>query len=331
MIIALDESYRSASTGRLSNCQLRYFDGPNADREELLQLLTDADVLAVRRPFPFFVDEEFIQQLPSLQVVHKSGSGVDGFDLQALNARGILLANNHGVNAGCVAEHALLLTLLCLRNTFTYLNRMREGLWQQEPPVGGVQQLEGKRVGIVGLGAVGRQVARRVAAFDAQILAYQRTPQPTPEIPAEVQWVALDHLLSESDVVILCVPLTDQTRGMIGARELSRMKNGAILVNVARGPVVDEAALYEALTNGPLRAAGLDVFAEEPTPADNPLLRLENVLATPHIAGRSMEMEQNQIEATMKDLERILAGQRPRNVVNAHSLEPESLRAASLR
>lgn len=331
MIIALDESYRSISTKRLSNCQLHFFDGPKADRDELLSLLADADVLAVRRPFPFFVDKEFIQQLSRLQVVHKSGSGVDGFDLQALNENGILLANNHGVNAGCVAEHALLLTLLCLRNSFPYLRRMREGNWQQEPPAGGVQQLEGKRVGIIGMGAVGRQVAKRVAAFDAQILAYQRTPQPTPEVHAEVQWVGLEQLLSESDVVVLCVPLTEQTRGLIAAQELGRMKKGAILVNVARGPVVDEAALYTALTTGQLRAAGLDVFAEEPTPSDNPLLALENVLATPHIAGRSMEMEQNQVEATMKDLERILTGQRPRNVVNAHSLESGNLRATGLQ
>lgn len=208
---------------------------------------------------------------------------------------------------------------------------MRQGLWQQEPPVGGAQQLEGKCVGIVGMGAVGRQVAKRVAAFDAQVLVYQRRPQPTPEIQAGVRWVDLDQLLSESDVVILCVPLTEQTGGMIGARELARMKKGSVLINVARGPVVDEAALYDALTSGQLRAAGLDVFAEEPTPSDNPLLRLENVVATPHIAGRSVEMEQNQIEATMKDLEHILAGQRPRNVVNAHSVEPGTLRAISLQ
>lgn len=329
MIIALDESYRNASAGRLSNCELRYFDGPKADRQELLSLLNGAEVLAVRRPFPFFVDREFIQQLSSLQVVHKSGSGVDGFDLQALSECGILLANNHGVNAACVAEHALLLTLLCLRNTYPYFNRMREGLWKQEPPTGGVLQLEGKRIGIIGMGPVGQKVAKRVAAFDAQVLAYRR--KPGLEIETEVNWVELDQLLSESDVVILCVSLNDQTRGMIGARELGLMKKGSVLINVARGPVVDEAALYDALTTGHLRAAGLDVFSAEPTPSDNPLLKLENVLATPHIAGRSLEMEHNQIEATMKDLERVLSGQRPRNVVNAHSLEPGNIRAAALR
>jgi phosphoglycerate dehydrogenase-like enzyme len=203
-------------------------------------------------------------------------------------------------------------------------------MWQQDPPPGGVQQLEGKRVGIVGLGAVGRQVAKRIAAFDAQVVAYQRNPQPAPEIPSEIQWVEFDKLLSESDVVILCVPLTEQTRGMVGARELGLMKKGAVLVNVARGQVVDEPALYVALASGHLRAAGLDVFVEEPTGSDNPLLRLENVMATPHIAGRSVEMEQNQIEATLKDLERIIARQRPRNVVNSQLLAQGSTRAQGL-
>ncbi len=327
MLIAFDESYREASKRFADSHDLIFFDGPQARKEVLLGQLQNVEVLAVRRPFPFLVDRQCIALLPKLQFIHKSGTGVDGFDLEALDEQGILLANNQGVNAGCVAEHIVLLTLLCLRNAYQYLANMRQGQWKQDPPPPGVYQLEGKTVGIVGMGAIGRQVARRMAGFGVKILAHQRHPRPGPAIPGSVEWVSLAGLLSESDVIILCVPLTAQTERMIGASELRLVKRTAVIVNTSRGRVIDEQSLYAALAARQILAAGLDVFECEPMPPDSPLLWLDNVFATPHIAGRSIEMVANQVEATMKEIALFVRGQRPQNLVNPQILEGGRARA----
>ncbi len=330
MIIALDESYRQASEEFLADHELLFFDGPSVQLDAITEAWREIEILAARRPFPFFVDRAVIEALPRLQLVHKSGTGVEGFDLEALSEQGILLANNRGVNASCVAEHIVLLSLLCLRNSFQYLANMRNGVWQQSPLHAAVFQLEGKTVGIVGMGAIGCEVAKRMAAFGTHILAYQRRPSLEGSILGGVRWVPLDDLLRESDVVTVHVPLTRETERLIGARELGLMKPTAVLINTSRGRVVDERALYEALTEGRLLAAGLDVFEREPTPTDNPLLRLQNVLATPHIAGRSVEMNRGQIAATMGDLKSFLAGRRPRNLLNPEVLERGTARGGPL-
>jgi len=330
MLIALDESYRDAGTKWLPGHELMFFNGPLAQKEVIASQLHAVEVLAIRRPFPFFVDGEFIKALPRLQFIHKSGTGIDGFDLSALNGHGILLANNQGVNASCVAEHAVLLTLLCLRNSFQYLVNMRNGVWKQDPPPPGIFQLEGKTVGIIGMGTIGCHVAKRMAAFGASILGYQRHPRPEAAILAGVRWVPLDDLLRESDVVTLHVPLTKQTERLIGAHELGLMKPTAVLINTSRGQVIDECALYEALASRRLLAAGLDVFEQEPTPAGNPLLKLDNVFATPHIAGRSVETARGQVEATMRDVALFITGRRPLHLINPEILEQGTARAKHL-
>jgi phosphoglycerate dehydrogenase-like enzyme len=307
-----------------------FFDGPAVQRDEIAKALSEVGILAIRRPFPFFIDKAFIERMPHVQLIHKSGTGVEGFDVSTLSEHGILLASNRGVNASCVAEHVVLLTLLCLRNSFQYLANMRRGIWKQEPPPPGILQLEGKTVGIVGMGAIGCEVAKRMAAFGAKILAYRRRPLLEVAILGGIQWVPLDDLLRESDVVTLNVPLTEETEGMIGARELGLMKPTGVLINTSRGRVVDEQALYEALVEARLLAAGLDVFHQEPAPKDNPLLKLENVFATPHISGRSVETRQGQISGTMQDIASFMAGRRPRYVINPEILERGTARAGAL-
>lgn len=331
MIIALDESYRQACTEFLTDHQLLFFDGPSMERDTIVQAWREIQIVAVRRPLPFLVDRAVIELLPSLQLVHKSGTGIEGFDLKALSEQGVLLANNRGVNASCVAEHIVLLTLLCLRSSFQYLANMRTGVWQQSSLHAAVYQLEGKTIGIVGMGAIGCEVAKRMAAFGTHILGYQRRPSLDASILGGVSWVPLDDLLRESDVVTVNVPLTKETERLISARELGLMKPTAVLINTSRGRVVEEQALYEALTKGRLWAAGLDVFEQEPTPADSLLLRLQNVLATPHIAGRSIEMNREQIVATMRALQSFLAGRRPHNLLNPEILEGGSARSGPLQ
>jgi phosphoglycerate dehydrogenase-like enzyme len=181
------------------------------------------------------------------------------------------------------------------------------------------------------MGAIGCEVAKRMVAFGTRILAYRRRPLLEVAILGGVGWLPLDDLLRESDVVTVNVPLTEKTEGMIGARELALMKPTCVLINTSRGRVIDERALYEALVEGRLLAAGLDVFQQEPTPTDNPLLKLENVFATPHISGRSVETRLGQIAATMQDITSFLAGRKPRYVINPEILEQGTARAGQLR
>jgi glyoxylate reductase len=164
-------------------------------------------------------------------------------------------------------------------------------------------------LGIVGLGRIGSQVARRARGFDMTILYHNRRPRPDAEAQLGVQYVSLDRLLERADYVVLCVPLTRETRGLIGAAELRRMKPTATLVNVSRGPVVDTPALYEALRDGVIGAAALDVTEPEPLPRDHPLLRLDNVVIVPHLGSATVETRQRMAEMSVENLLAGLHGQ----------------------
>lgn len=315
MIIVLDEAYRGAGEHRFPGCTLRFF-AANVSRDELAGLIQDADVLGLRNPPSFPFETALFEQAPGLKFIQKSGSGTDWFDLEALASRGILLAANTGFNAPAVAEHTLLLMLLCLRHPRAAMARLRRGEWSRGPGTPPAIQLHGRTVGIIGLGAIGTAVATAVRGLGAHVVARQRRPGEDAPAAVGITWAPLDELLGAADVVTLHVPLTAETRGLIGPRELSLMKPGAVLINTSRGPVVDEAALTTALCDGHLRAAGIDVFDDEPTAPDNPLLRLDRVYATPHIAGWTAESNARQIEGTLANIERFVSGQRPERVVN---------------
>lgn len=320
MLIVIDAAYRATSEGRFLNHTVRFFSREIEDRARLAEVIRDADVIGLRRVAPALFDRELLDHAPNLRFIHKSGTGTDSLDIEVLTERGILLANNAGINAGAVAEMTLLLTLLCLRNPRGAMDRLRVGEWWREqtdpPPV----MVHGKTVGIVGMGAIGQRVAQLMTALGAEVLAYRRPGiAPSLDMP-NVTWVDLPDLLATSDVVSLHVPLTDQTRGLIGTAELAAMKPTAVLINTARGAVVDESALYTALTTGKLRAAGLDVFAQEPASPDNPLLRLNNVYASPHIAGATAETLPQQLEGTVANIERYVAGLLPERLVNPEVL-----------
>ena len=204
---------------------------------------------------------------------------------------------------------------------------MRSGIVNRVPPAHGGIGIEGKTVGIIGLGQIGTHAARRFAVAGAKIVAHGRHPREEPTIPGGVTWLPLDDLLRTSDVVVPCVPLTPETRRLIGARELALMKPTAVLVNCSRGRVLDERALYEALATRHIRAAGLDVFEQDPVPSDNPLLTLDNVLATPHIAGATAD----QVSGLIENLELFATGRRPRRLANPEILDLGTARATHLR
>jgi D-3-phosphoglycerate dehydrogenase len=257
-----------------------------------------------------------IARARQVRVICKQGVGYDTIDLEAARARGIPVLTTPGVNSEAVAEMAFALALTVARRTARFDRMLRAGAEIVRPRHLGVQ-LQGKTVGVVGMGNIGSAVARKwQGAFDARLVAFD------PHAPAD-RWPDLPHrrvaslaeLLASSDVVTLHLPLTEQSRGMIGSAELALMKRDAILINVSRGGIIDERALFDAMSAGHLFGAGLDVFEVEPPPADHPLLQLENLVATPHAAGGTHETQERSALQVARQVIEVLQGLPPRHRV----------------
>jgi phosphoglycerate dehydrogenase-like enzyme len=260
---------------------------------------------------------EFFRAAPKLRLVQLLSAGYDRVDVEAARKAGVPVANNGGANAIAVAEHTLMLMLAVLKRLVRFHNDVVAGKWRvgnvAETPV---FELAGRTLGIVGLGNIGKKVARRAAAFDMDVQYYDiaRLTEDA-EDALGVRFVLLAELLRTSDVVSLHVPLDDTTRGMISTREFAMMKPSAILVNTCRGPVVDEAALLRALTEGQIAAAGIDVMVEEPPPPNHPLFALPNVTLTPHSAGPTWENWTARFRNGFDNIQRVAAGRPPRWVI----------------
>jgi phosphoglycerate dehydrogenase-like enzyme len=261
------------------------------------------------------VTAEVLAAAPRLRLVQHQGVGYDNIDLRAAARAGVPVALTPEGTFTPVAEHVLLLVLALYRRLGAAHAALREGRWLQWELRSGSFDLLGKCMGIVGLGSIGREVAKRARAFECRLLYTDVAPLPREvEESLGVEYRPLDDLLAEADVVTLHVPLTPATRGLIGERELARMKPTALLINTARGPLVDEDALYRALVSGRLLGAGLDVFAREP-PGDHPLLKLESVVATPHVAAGTRDALETKLRAGFGNMLRVARGEPPRNEV----------------
>jgi len=256
-----------------------------------------------------------LERLPDLKLIAIAATGSDNVDLAACRARGIAVANIRNYSVVSVPEHCFTLMLALRRNLRAYAADVEAGQWQTSSrfcllghPIG---DLAGSRLGIIGYGALGRKVAALGRAFGMDIIATSRSPIGD----ADVSQVALDTLLESADVVSLHLPLSESTRHLIGARELALMKPGALLINTARGGLVDEAALAEALRSGRI-GAGFDVLSQEPPRAGNPLLdlRLPNFILTPHIAWASLGAMQTLADMLVDNIEAWAAGA-PRNLL----------------
>lgn len=230
---------------------------------------------------------EVVTQADGLRAVSRAGSGVDNIDLDACRERGIAVFNTPGANATSVAEHAWSLILAVQRRLVPAAVSTAAGRWDKQSFSGG--EVRGKTLGVVGIGRVGSEVARLGLAFGCTVLVHDPYVAVAEALPGLTS-VDLDALLARSDIVTLHVPLADQTRGLLDAQRIARMKPGAVLINCARGGLVDEAALERALVEGRLSGAGLDVFEREP-PGELPLLRLPQVVATPHVAASTPEAQ----------------------------------------
>ena len=277
--------------------------------EEKASIASDADFLIL---FPGDLEETVLRAARSLKLVQLVSAGFDRMPLDVLAELDIPLANNGGTNSIDVAEHTLALILGVYRRLTEMDRNVRNAGWSDIDSGMTTFTVHGKTVGIVGLGHIGKEVARRLVPFQANVIYFDPFPVPAAvERELQVDRVSLGELLERSDIVTLHVPLNDRTRHLIGPKELAQMKSSAILVNTCRGPVVDEDALIEALTVGTIRAAGLDVLKDEPTGPDNPILQLDNVILSPHIAGVTYDTWRRRGLFIFENLRRVWEGGKP--------------------
>ena len=265
------------------------------------------------------VTVEVARLAPNLKLVQTTSAGTDTLDKTALGEMGVRVSNNGGGNAVAVAEHTIALLISTIRKLQLQFNAVKAGEWAgdiRQAWFSQANEIAGKTVGVVGLGRIGSRVARRLQGWECDII-YSDVVDPEPGIEEELNLkrVDLDDLLSESDIITLHVPLTSMTRGMISDREFDLMKPTAVFINACRGPVVDEAALIRAMESGKVAQAGLDVLEEEPTSPDNPLLHMDNVLVTPHLASFTQESGEKSRTFAMYNAARVLRREDPESVV----------------
>lgn len=283
------------------------------NQDEALEAIREADVVMIGG---FRVDAGMIAAMKRARVICGFGHGFEGVDVDAATRAGILVTNAAEICHLEVANHAAALILALNRKLVQYDRAMRRGVWDR-PAGRPITPLDGETLGLVGLGAIGQALARRLQPFGLRVIAYDPYVEEHPPRELGVRMIAdLRALLGESDWVSVQVPLNAETRHMLGEREFRAMKRTAYFVNCCRGGVVDEAALTRALEEGWIAGAGLDVFEQEPTDPANPLLRLENVIATPHAGGESTESAALSARVASRQAAAVLRGEWPNRVVN---------------
>lgn len=287
-------------------------DPPNKQIEQL----QDAEALITNGLL--WTVEQF-EQMPNLKLLQLMSAGFNTLNVPSIREMGIEVANNSPAISNSVAEHAISLMLMTYKRLEQGISGVKDGTWQEPAksgPNGRLYELAERTVGIVGLGHIGSKVAKRLQGFETDTLFHDVL-----EFDADYQrelkarHVSFDELLERSDIVTVHVPLNSQTRGMFSTREFKAMKNSAVFINTCRGPVQDEAALVKALQDGDIAAAGIDVFEVEPTPLDNPLLHMDNVVVTPHLAGSTQERIDRALQFSFENARRVLNGEKAQNAV----------------
>ncbi|WP_415756081.1 2-hydroxyacid dehydrogenase [Pseudomonas sp. LT1P18] len=265
------------------------------------------------------LDAGLLDLAPNLEAIASVSVGVDNYDIDYLTERRILLSNTPDVLTETTADTGFALILATARRVVELANMVRAGQWKRN--VGPAQfgtDVHGKTLGIIGMGRIGEALAQRGHfGFGMPIIYHSHSPKPAVEQRFNAQYRSLPELLQQADFVCLTLPLTAETEGLIGAEQFALMRPETIFINISRGKVVDEAALIQALRDGQIRAAGLDVFEREPLNTDSPLLQLNNVVATPHIGSATHETREAMATCAVDNLLAALAGERPKNLVNA--------------
>lgn len=292
---------------RVAPPELELHFATSYDEAEQMALVKDADILfagwaAVTRPM--------LEHAKKVRMIEKWGIGVDRIDVEAARAMKIPLAITAGSNAGAVSELAVGLMLAVYRRIAHVDRALREGRWLKAEMRETCYQLAGKTVGIYGFGNIGRKVAQRLSGFECKVIYHDaRRADAGTEERLNARFVDRDTLFAHSDVLTLHAPFIPETAHVVNAGTIATMKEGAILINTARGELVDEKALYDALVSGKLRGAGLDAFAIEPVEAGNPLLTLDQVVATPHVGGAVFDNVENVARHAIGNIMRVLNGE----------------------
>ncbi len=291
--------------------------------EEVLEALRRADVVIGDYTFHMKIDEKLCSAMEKVKLIQQPSTGFDHIDVEACRRRGIPVANAGGANSASVAEYTIMAALALLKRLLYAHEKTRGGEWPQWQLMDmGTYDLLGRTWGIIGLGRIGREVAKRLRGWDVKLVYYDKVRRRDLEEELGVEYRRLPRLLREADVVSIHVPLTPETRGMIGERELRMMKPTAILVNPSRGELVDEEALARALLEGWIGGAAVDVYSREPPGPDHPLVRLArerpevNLIVTPHVAGANSDARQRIVRFSVENVLRVLRGEEPLAVVN---------------
>ncbi len=280
---------------------------------EIIEAVKEADVV-LNTNLPMY--RPVIEQMTRGKQIIRYGHGYDTVDVEAATEKGIIVTNIAGVCSEEVSNHALMFLLACSRKLVLLDRRLRQGEWGRPKLTGGIGTIYDQTLGLVAFGNIARALARKAKALGMRVIAYD--PYVYPWIAREygVTLVSFEQLLKESDFISIHCPLYDETRHLFNEKTLRAMKKTAYIINTARGPVIDEQALIKALQQGWIAGAALDVFEQEPTPPDNPLLKMENVIVTPHSAGASDAVNHDVRVRVGQEAARVLRGQRPQVVVN---------------
>jgi phosphoglycerate dehydrogenase-like enzyme len=289
---------------------------PTRDQAGVRQVLSEADLVLADFTGHLRLGAEEVEAGPGVAFIQQVGAGVETIDLDAWARRGVPVANTAGANAIAVAEWCVAAAIVLLRSMTWADAEVRAGRWPQlNIPERGCQDLAPRRVGVVGFGPVGQACAIRFRAFGCPVSYWSRRQRP-PEEEQGATYRQLDDLLRTSDVLVVVIALTDETRRLIDASRVELLPHGAVLVNAARGGIVDEDALVRGIDSGVLLGAAMDVFASEPLPSDSPLRRSDRVLLSPHVAGGSTESRVRMMQIILANFEHALRGEPLESVVN---------------
>ena len=270
--------------------------------EQLLNEVVDADYLLVSGRLE--INKEVLDNAPKLKMIQRTGVGTEMLDLEEIKKRGIPVYINAGVNARSVAEHTLTFILSCLKRVPAIDRQVRNGIWKKQETGTSCHELYGKTVGLVGMGNIGRQVAAYLNCFGAKVIytdLYRMSEEQESALGA-TYISSFEEMLPLVDILSFHCPLTNDNKEILNAESIRKMKDGAIIVNTARGKLIDESALYDALKSGKLASAGLDVHYEEPMKKDDPLCSLDNVVLSPHIAGLSLETFYSMMKGAIENI-----------------------------